>query len=417
MRRPSLLWSGAIITIALLAAPVRADEPLSLEEAVSIALRAEDPAVVRHSERAAALDDRAVADSQLPDPQLKLGLRNLPTNSFDFTQEPMTQAQIGIQQSFPAGDTLSLTREKRSAEADAARASRRLEALNLALETRLAWLEAFYWMSAKETINASRDAVRELITVITATFATGRQLGQDIFRAELETSLLDDRLVDAERKEKMARAVLTRYIDAVEAARPLPRTLPVLSAPATGPVLRDRLVRHPAIAVEDARIMARAREIDIAREQYEPQWMLDVGYGVRGGSRADFASVGVTLSLPFFTGKRQDRRVSAARHERGAARLDRQTRLLELKKFLDRTYADWEKLGQRVALYERAVLERAAATTEATLAAYRNRVSDFNDLIQARLAELDAELKLLRLEVDRAQAQARLLYLDGEYNE
>jgi outer membrane protein TolC len=76
--------------------------------------------------------------------------------------------------------------------------------------------------------------------------------------------------------------------------------------------------------------------------------------------------------------------------------------------------ADWEQLKERVALYQGVVLERAKETSEATLNSYQSGVSDFPELVRARLAELDAELKLLRLKADRVKAQAQLLFLEGE---
>ena len=39
--------------------------------------------------------------SNLPDPMLTLGLANLPTNSFSFTQEPMTGKIVGLSQAVP----------------------------------------------------------------------------------------------------------------------------------------------------------------------------------------------------------------------------------------------------------------------------------------------------------------------------
>lgn len=415
-RLPAFL-AGALISASVAAAPVQASDPLSLDEAVTIAIESEDPTVARFEEKAAALKDRGAAESQLPDPRLELDLMNVPTDRFSFTQEPMTQARVGLQQSFPAGDTLSLTRKKRDAQAGGAMANRDLELRSLILQTRLAWLELYYQLASQDEIDESRAAVAELTEVITASFASGGRASQDVLRSELELELLKDRLIEAERQTRMARATLARYVGPEAAQQPLPEDMPVLRVPAEQEVLQAMLPDHPMVTVADADVAANAIEIEIAEEQYKPEWMLDMGYGVRGDGRPDFASVGVSLSLPFFTGKRQDRSVSAARHERSAARMERQTRLLELNQFLARTYADWGTLTERIELYERAVLQRAAGAREASLSGYQSGVSDFDDLVQARLAELDAELKLLRLRVERAQAQARLLYLEGDYNE
>ncbi|MFQ5534536.1 MAG: TolC family protein [Sphingomonadales bacterium] len=393
---------------------VRALEPLSLEDAVSIAISARDPTVTRFEERAAALDERAVSDSQLPDPKLRFELRNFPVDTFRLGQEPMTQIQVGLQQTFERGKTLAFTREQREAEAKAERAGLVLRERDIVLETRTTWLELFYWLGARTKVAESRQAVSELVEVATAIFATGRETSQDILRAELELSILDDRMVDVERQIEMARVGLARLIGWEPAQGPLQPSLPVLARPSPPDAVRDLLPRHPSVSIEDARIEARAREIDIARQQYKPGWSVNAGYGVRGGGRTDFATVGVSLDLPVFTGKRQDRKVAAAQRDRQAARLERDARLLDLNRVLDRTHADWSRLGDRVRLYRQVVIERAAETTDAALAAYRSGVSDFAELVRARLAELDAELTLLRLEVQRAQAQAQLLYFEGE---
>ena len=48
-----------------------------------------------------AAESQTNINTNLPDPMLTLGLMNLPTNSFSFTQEPMTGKIIGLSQAFP----------------------------------------------------------------------------------------------------------------------------------------------------------------------------------------------------------------------------------------------------------------------------------------------------------------------------
>ena len=235
-----------------------------------------------------------------------------------------------------------------------------------------------------------------------------------VLRAELELSLLDDRAVEVERRIEALRAGLARLVGQPSAFRDLPAAFPALPAPPARQMIQDALVDHPTVEIEDARIDVSDRDVDIARQDYKPGWSLDVGYGGRGGNRADFASAMIVLDIPLFTGDRQDRRVSAARKNRAAARLDRSARLLELKRVLDRTHADWMRLSERVDLFERVVLDRATANADAALDGYQNRVTDFAELIRSRLAALDTELQLRRLKVDRAKAQSQLLFLARE---
>ena len=100
-------------------------QPLTLDEAVATALTTEDPEFARFTARAEALENRAVADSQLPDPKITGQVANVPVDSFEFDQEGMTQAlRLGLRQEFPAGKTLKVRGEQRRAEAEAERARR-----------------------------------------------------------------------------------------------------------------------------------------------------------------------------------------------------------------------------------------------------------------------------------------------------
>ena len=106
--------------LAALAAPATAPinsprTPIqTLEEAERLAL-SDDPAVQRLQARARALAENAVADGQLPDPKLKLGAVNFPTDTFNRSDTPMTQLQVGLRQAFPRGR--SLTYRSRRTEA------------------------------------------------------------------------------------------------------------------------------------------------------------------------------------------------------------------------------------------------------------------------------------------------------------
>lgn len=390
-----------------------AEPPLRLEEAVEIAVTAEDPAYARFEARAEAQEDRAVSDSQLPDPMLRTALANVPTDSFAFGREPMTQAQVGLRQEIPRGSTLRLNREKREGEAEIERMLRETTIRNVELAVRLAWFDKYYASNAEAIVGESRTAVSDLIDALSASYAQGKLTSQDVLRAELELSLLDDKLTEFDQRRAIAEAELSRYIGA-NASRPAPDGMPALPPPGTVEEIEARLVRHPVIRVSDAMIGVEETDVALAKQAYKPAWAIEGGYGARGADRPDFASVGVSLTIPLFTGKRQDRALSAARKDKSAAELDRAMTLLDLRRDLIRAYADWSQLERRVSLYDDAVVKRAGETADASIAAYGGGRADFPELIRSQLAELDAELKRLELKVARAKAWARLKFLAGD---
>ena len=148
--------------------------------------------------------------------------------------------------------------------------------------------------------------------------------------------------------------------------------------------------------------------------------MLDLTYGRRSGnnldgsSRDDFASAMVMVDLPLFTDKRQDKRLSASKLEHQASQFARTDRLLELKRQVETEHANWIRLGKRLELYETRALVDAEQNSESTLKAYQNDLTDLTTLMRARLTELNTQLDMLKIRVDRAKSQANLLYYTRE---
>ena len=389
-----------------------ASTPLSLEEAVSVVKTRVDPLLLRHDERVNALEDRAIADSQLPDPELQFGFTNWPVESFDYEQEPMTQIRAGIRQRFPKGKSLSVLGERKKAEAAIETARRALGVADIVLETKRAWYELYYLSFAKEIVQQSRGAVAELVDVVQASFATGLQNNQDLLRAELELSLLDDRALDIEQRIQEQSADLARFVGN-EADRPIAKELPVVGSLPTVEGMHAALVRHPSVAIQDALIAVADSDVRFAEEQYKPGFSLDAGYGARGGDRADFASIMLSVQVPLFPEKRQDKVLTASEQERTAAKFERDSVLLELRRRSLRVLASVERLTNRVGLYQDVVINRADGAAIAALDGYQNQVSDFAELIRSRLSALETTLKLRRLEAELGQAHASLDFLMG----
>lgn len=407
---------GAALAISLVALSQDATEqpPLSLAEAVLTAEQADDASVQVWQARAQALEHRGESENALPDPMVRVGLANVPLSDFDLNREAMTQAQIGVRQMFPRGETRELNRLRRRAQATSAREGGDLEQARIRLSVREAWLETYYWQRADALTRQSQTSITQLGEIATASFATGRRNSHDVIRIDLETSILDTRLIQIERQLEMAQANLERFVTPDAARQPLTPQLPVLPAmPQEIQSAQSRLVNHPMVRMLDAQVEARGREVDLALQQYRPGWAVEAGYGLRD-TRSDTASVAVTVEVPLFSRRRQDEGVAAARQEEAADLLSRQATLLEMNRQLEREFSRYVRLSEERILFDEDVLERARQTATAVLIAYENEQADFAELVRAELALLDAELAFVRLNIDALQSQARILYLVGE---
>lgn len=395
---------------------------LDLADAERLALE-QDRGAPSLRAQAEALRERSVAAGRLPDPRLKLGAMNFPTDTFSRSQEAMTQLQVGVQQVFPPGSSLQAQARRLAAMADAGNAGAASQARMVQREVRLRYLELYYQVQAGRIVDASRALFEQLREVTEHQYAAGRKNRQDVLRAGVELALLEDRRSRIETEADMARAALARLIGVQAARRPLAEDFPVLPSLPGQAVLEQGLDGHPVMRAERERVEAGRQGVELARQRYKPGWMLDITYGERtghnpdGGARSDFLSAMVVLDIPLFTGNRQDRVLAAEQQELMAAQLNREDRRLELQRMLESDYAEWLRLEQRLGRYARELLPQTRQNAEATLSAYQNGVADFSSLMRARLTELDSRLMVLRLRVDQAKAQARLLYLRENHDE
>lgn len=413
-----------IVTLLLLASPgawAYADGPsgpLSMTDAVNIAVK-RDSALQQLVAAKAATAANAVAAGTLPDPKLTMGLSNLPTDSFAVGQQPMTMQVIGIQQEFPAGDSRGLARQRGDQLADSQQAAIDARRLQVARAVRLAWLNAYYAGHAIALTQAGEAALEQSVAIAKEQYQNGKGTQQQWLRARLalaDAKAQEFQFVDAQRG---AQAALVRWLGEDAARAPTGRLFDLPSPPAYD-VLLERLPRHPVLLQADAKIAADQTGVELAKQSYRPSWGLALSYGHRPGDDAagrpysDMVTAMVTLSLPLFTGDRQDQQATSAREMLNASTYARDDQLRELKQQLDDDWARWQDLKQLNALYAQSVLPDSSADVTSGLDAYGNGDGDFFEVIRAQLGDLNAKLRALRIQVDTETLKAQFLYLAGE---
>lgn len=413
-------WLSLIAVVVILfaaASEARANDPLSLAEAERIALAAE-PGQEAMLARASALEQQSLVARQLPDPVLRVGLNNYPVESGSFSTEGMTHAAIGVRQMFPGGNTLALREQRLGALADGMYDHAQARGRDVHVAVRLAWLDVWYWQQARSLVSQSRPLFADLTEVTTSFYGVGRKSQQDVLRAELELSRIDDRLIEIDRQHAAANAALREWIGP-DAERPLATQFSVSDQMPAEAELMRRLNAHPALLAADAQISAGDAGVELAEQRRKPDWSLDVGYSYREGTlasgqpRSDFISIGVTVGLPFFRRTSVDSTLSAALQERSAAESDREQLYRQLVRRLESEYARWRDLARRLALYEDRILPQSGQHAEAALLAYQSDQGDFDDVMRGYIENLNTQIDFIRLKAEQGRSYAVLANLGG----
>ena len=409
---------ATVFSIMLLPVITHADQVLTIDRSVQIALE-RDALISAYQSRRDAYQEQSVAADSLPDPKIKLGLMNVPTDTFKRNQEAMTQAQLGIQQMFPRGSSLKI-KSQRAVNMSLVEAARLEEQRRKVMrDVREAWLELYYWLNAEIVVQKNRKFFQKLVSVTRQQYAAGRQKQQDVIRSELELGMLDDKEINIRTMLEMTRTRLEKYVGNRADKININNVLPEFSYI---PIQKFSTEAHPMVTMQSAMVKVGEKNVELARQSYKPSWMLDVTYGQRedapnGTKRADFISAMVVFDLPLFTSDFQDRKVSASKHQLNSALNSKEEAKRDLKRMWDSALLKEVRLAQRVKTYMQTLVPKARENAKASLFSYQSGRGDFSALMRAQIIELETQLQSLRLNVDHKIAQAQLLYFIGENNE
>ncbi|GBD87274.1 outer membrane channel protein [bacterium BMS3Abin03] len=365
--------------------------------------------------------NRIEQNSNLPDPVLTLGLRNLPTNSFSFNQDPMTQTAIGLRQTIPfpgklsaigeasAIDTLIVGQEIKDAENEI-----RMQVTKKYYQLNYIRRAIFY---AKET----KKLLKDISDVVSVKYSVSTASQQNLVKIQLEITNITDKIEDLRSKEYSVLAELnafllhntradisTELIDTVKTVNLTTQRLDSL-ARVNRPFLKGILL---------SKEKAKLKEV-VAEKEFYPNFSLGVNYSFRqnlvksamGGTDLFTVALGISLPLNYggkYTAKEQEAISQQEFHS--------EQYFLALQ-FLDGKFgaaiANLESLVERIKLFEDGLLPQAQQNLNSTLASYQVNEIDFINVIDAQDQLFKIETNLYKLKTDYLKGIADLEFLVG----
>ena len=390
-----------------------ADTPprhLGLEETATLALR-QQPQLLAQQAMVDSLTEAAPAAGELPDPKLRVGLASLPVDTFNFTQEAMTQAIVGVSQVIPGGDKRHLSSARLAREAAQGNQALAAASRRIARDAQLAWLDMYWPSVALYLVKQVEEEYRRQVEWSEVAYKTGKQTQEETLALRGMLAATQDRESELARQRAKAQAALGRWIGA-DARRPLD-VLADGSPPDSLARLVENLAQHPELTTLNEAVSVAQADAALAREAYKPDWSVDLSYGLRGGGRPDLVSVVVGVDLPLFTANRQDKRLASRLAVVERSEQLRQDRYQSLRAELESAYADWQAANERIAHFEKEILPLASRRSESALAAYGSDRASYGRVLEARRAETEARLQWLSQQVNRARALIQIRYFSA----
>ncbi len=416
--KPQLARMLVILGLLLFSLTAKAQPALSLQEAEQLALRA-DPGVKSLVSRQQSLQALSLAAAEWPDPVIRMGMMSLPTDSFNTGQEAMTQLLAGVVQKFPRGDTLALQQRQYSEQSVAMDYAARDAQLQVLQTVRQIWVDILLRQGQRQVSEQARAVFSSLVDSTRDYYASGQAQQQDVLQATVELGRVEDRTARFGQEERQLYAQLSAFIDlsAGQALAPQWPEWPALDGVET---TLAKLKRHPRLMALQQQFAAAETSVDLARQQYKPEFSLDASYGVRSGydptgqSRPDLFSLMLVMDVPLFHRQRQDNITAARLASSSAFALERDDAHRRMAAQAREQHARLQELQSRLELYTTVLLPQAEFSADSAYSSYQSTTSDLSGLLRARIAEYELALEYQKLRAETLQAKIQVLYLRGE---
>ncbi|MDP1767606.1 MAG: TolC family protein [Nitrospirota bacterium] len=385
---------------------------LLLPELIREAL-ARNPELVAARKQWEAATHRIAQVQSLDDPTLSVQLWNVP-QSVNVTQ---TQNSIfGLSQNLPFPGKLALKGDVASRAADMSEQAVRAKERELTARLKQIYYDLFLVQKAVQLHREQVELLRQFVDIANAKFRAGKGSQADVFKAQVELSLLHQQLPVLDQRRETAEAMLNTLLDRDPAS---PLGLP--QEPSQGPLgktvedlQRLALNDRPELKAAELAVQRNEQSHALAQRQYYPDFNIAVQRFQNFQANDGFgAYMAMSIPFAFWTKPKYDAGVQEAAAAVSSARAQHHT-LENLTRFqINDLLAKLRAADQVATLYRTTILPQAGQSLEAAQTGYRTGKAGFQDLIEAQRARRTYQLEYFKALVDQQHRLAELEQVVG----
>lgn len=381
MRITLILFFILIIAFPL---SVRAEENLlTLKDLEQEALR-NSPEILRAGKRVESADEKRSLASALPDPMIGFMAQNVGTPfSWSVGKQDMSMQGVVFSQEVPFPGKLSTRGRAALKMAEREQEASRETMLKVLNNLRTAYYDYYLSYKSAEILDQTKALMKQIQRIAETRYATGQGAQQDVIRAQLEVSMLLDKLAEQEQKKETQSSIINSLVGRDPLAplgRPdeLPKqtTLPTIDELAARALGHSPVLQGKQLMVEQGR-----EELSLSRREYLPDMVVSGGWFTRG-DKSDVWQASIMFKVPLYfwnkaTGVRAaSADLSAARYEYDAEKLSTLARVRDL-------YSSVKTSEHHLQLYGTGIIPEARMSLQSATSNYQVGKTDFLSLLES----------------------------------
>lgn len=398
---------------------------ISLSEAEQIAIKS-DPAQQIYQYQQASLIAQGSVAGTLPDPMIKLGMANLPTDSFALDEDPMTQLTFGLAQQFSRGSQLALSQKGFNQQSQLAVLQGLARQLTVKKNVQQLWFNILFVEKSLTIIKQNKQLFSGFYADLQTQFSLGLADNDDLIAAEIALGKFSEKIASLTQQSLTYRSLLSEWIGQ-NAYQQLPsdipqwpQTLAYVDAFGDGNGGHYALLSgHPKAKMLTQNIALADNGIALAEQDYLPSFKVEVGYGHRlsetamGERRSDLLSAFISMDIPLFTDKRQDQKLIAAQQIKGQKQAEQRLLLRQLNRQLTTEIVNYRQLKMRQTRYQDSLLKQAKQQVKLLEESYQSNTRPFKAVIAAYIHQQSLSLEYQQLYFDGLKSLSNIRYFQA----
>ncbi|MDH3237500.1 MAG: TolC family protein, partial [Deltaproteobacteria bacterium] len=231
-------------------------------------------------------------------------------------------------------------------------------------------------------------------------YAVGKAPQQDLFKAQVEISRLENMLISLRKKQVELLADMNtlrnRPVGTPVDLPPFP-SLPGITPPEEE-LLAIARSENPDLKRQENAVVQKESALQLSRKQILPDFQIGAAYKFRenaqnGAERPDFFSANVLISLPLWHGRKQDREVEAAIRELSSGKSSYENAWNGVQNRVRDITADITALNASLSLFDTGLLPQARESVASSLSAYQVGEVEFSSVLLGQIALYQQEIE------------------------
>lgn len=181
---------------------------------------------------------------------------------------------------------------------------------------------------------------------------------------------------------------------------------------------------RPSLKRENAKILASASRLNLAKKEFYPDFTVGVSYGDRAGynpgtfndPRADLFSLKVGVKVPLYYKTKQSKAVEQRFIEQQERYAGLEDEKLKVMAEISKNYTNYREAKKQLSLFKTGILPQARQTVESMRSGYQVSKVDFLNLVRSQVTLFNYELLYWKALSASMQALSGLRSNVGEVN-